>query len=364
LLYLVFEYGRPSHPLGIPMVISALLLGGWLVSHNTGRRLSPQVLCFFGFVVLIFVGVPMATNSYSAFWAAYGMATLLVCICVPMTRFVTSVRHVRWWLYSFIGVAVYVGGYAIFHSGFGPAGAAGAQDENYVAAMMGMAVACAYFCIQAEKRRFGKILLVLCVVVFCTAIVVSFSRGGFVGLCAVVAYCLVRARRKLVGFGVAALLGLTVLAVAGPAYWEEMSTISDVNEGTADLRLEVWKIGLRMFAANPLLGVGADNFRWVELGAVGACLVLIVIWYTVRDLRRARKVETLRHYADAVTGSIVACMVNGLFISLFYFSYVWLFIALAAALKQVAGAPQTPTRAPAAEPVTVFPLALMPSRRG
>lgn len=370
LVYLMFEYGRPSHPLGIPMVISALLLGGWLVSHNTGRKLSPQILCFFGFVVLMVVGVPMATNSYSAFWAAYGMATLLLCICAPMIRFVTSVRHVRWWLYSFIGVAVYVGGYAIFHSGFGPAGAAGAQDENYVAAAMGMAVACAYFCIQAEKRRFGKILLVLCVVVFCTAIVVSFSRGGFVGLCAVVAYCLVRARRKLVGFGVAALLGLTVLTVAGPAYWEEMSTISDVNEGTADLRLEVWKIGLRMFEANPLLGVGADNFRWVvgeyqsqeqsekygrslggsiiahsmfvellaELGAVGACLFLIVIWYTFRDLRRARKIATLRHYADAITGSIVACMVNGLFLSLFYFSYVWLFIALGVALRQLAEA--------------------------
>jgi len=87
-------------------------------------------------------------------------------------------------MYSFIGVAAYVGGYAIFHSGFGPAGAAGAQDENYVAAMMGMAVACAYFCVQAETRRLAKILLALCIVVFCAAIVVSFSRGGFVGLCA------------------------------------------------------------------------------------------------------------------------------------------------------------------------------------
>src|SRR5438105_232568 len=84
LLYVVFEYGRPSHPLGIPMVISALLFGGWLASHNTERTPSPQVLCFFGFVVLVFLGVPMATNSYSAFWAAYGMATLLLCICVPM----------------------------------------------------------------------------------------------------------------------------------------------------------------------------------------------------------------------------------------------------------------------------------------
>ncbi len=368
LLYLVFEYGRPAHPLGIPMLISMLLFGGWLVSQNARRRPRPQVICFFALIVLMGLGVPMAINSYAAFWTTYGMATLLVCICAPMTRFVTSVRQIRLWMYTFVGVAAYVGGYAIFHSGFGPAQAAGAQDENYVAAMMGMAVSYAYFCIPAAKRRLGKILLVLTIVVFCTAIVVSFSRGGFVGLCAVVMYCLVRARKKLIGFGVAALMGLTILTVAGPAYWQEMSTISDVNEGTADLRLEVWKIGLRMFAANPIFGVGPGNFRWVvgdyqskdqldkygrslggsiiahslfvellaELGAAGACLFLILLWYTLRDLREARKVESLRHYADAIGGSIVACLVNGLFLSLFYFSYVWLFMALAVAIRQVA----------------------------
>jgi O-antigen ligase len=325
-------------------------------------------MCFFALVGLMLIGIVFANNSYAAFWATYGMATLLLCICVPMTGFVTSLRHVRLWMYSFIGVAAYVGGYAILHSGFGPAGADGGQDENYVAAMMGMALSCAYFCIQSETRRLAKILLTLCLVLFCGAIVVSFSRGGFVGLCAVIAYCLARARKKLVGFIVAALIGLTVLLVAGPAYWEEMSTISDVTESTADLRLEVWKIGLRMFKASPILGVGAGNFRWevgeyqsqdqsdkygrslggsiiahslfvemlAELGATGACLFLIILWCTHRDLRRARKIESLRDYSDAVTGSIVACLVNGLFLSLFYFSYVWLFIAMAVAMKQIA----------------------------
>jgi len=73
----------------------------------------------------------------------------------------------------------------------------------------------------------------------------------------------VRARKKLVAFAVTALHRVDGLDRGGPGLLEEMSTISDTTEGTADLRLEVWKIGLRMFAANPVLGVGADNFRWV-----------------------------------------------------------------------------------------------------
>jgi len=105
LLYLVFEYGRPAHPLGIPMLISMLLFGGWLVSQNARRRPRPQVICFFALIVLMGLGVPMAINSYAAFWTTYGMATLLVCICAPMTRFVTSVRQIRLWMYTFVGVA-------------------------------------------------------------------------------------------------------------------------------------------------------------------------------------------------------------------------------------------------------------------
>src|SRR5207249_5342708 len=126
-LYLFFDYGRPSYPMGIPMLISALLFGGWLVSQD--KKWSPQVACFFALVVLMLAGVPMAINSYSAFWTTYGMATVLLCTCVPMTSFITSARHIKAWMYSFVGVSVYVGGYAILHHGFGPSGAAGGQDE-------------------------------------------------------------------------------------------------------------------------------------------------------------------------------------------------------------------------------------------
>ena len=390
LVYLFFEYGRPPNPLGIPMLISILSLGGWLVRRD--KRWTTQITGFLIFVVVMAVGIPIAANAYSAFWTTYGMAVLLLCICAPLPSLITSVRRIKIWTYTFVAVAVYVGGYAIFHEGFGPSGSAGGQDENYVAAMMGMAIPFAYFSIFTERRRGGKVLLALSTVVFSGAIIVGFSRGGFLGFCAVVLYCLARSPKKLLGLGVVAVIGLTVLVFAGHVghsarqdrlgtYWQAITTIGDIDEGTADLRIEVWKIGMRMWQAHPLFGGGPGSFRWMvgeyqspdqlakygrnlggsiiahslfvellaELGIVGAGVLLALLWYTWRDLRRVHQgaarlsrartvvgdVERLRCYSDAVICSILACLVNGAFLSLLYYSYLWLLIALGSAITQV-----------------------------
>jgi O-antigen ligase len=381
LVYLLFEYGRPSNPMGIPMLISVLSLGGWLVRRD--KRWSSQITGFLVFVVVMALEIPMAVNTYSAFWTTYGMAVSLLCICAPLPSLVTSVRRIRVWAYTFLAVAVYVGGYALLHEGYGPSGSAGGQDENYVAAMMGMAIPFAYFSFFAETRRVGKVLLALSIVVFCGAIVVGrdASRGGFLGVCAVVLYCLARSPRKLVGFSVVAVMGLTVMVIAGPAYWQQIATIGDVHEGTTDMRIEVWKIGMRMFQAYPVFGVGPGNFPWMvgeyqspeqlnkygrnlggsivahslfvellaELGIAGAVVLVGLLWRTWRDLRQVQRggsgppgtltvggdLDRLRCYADAVIASILACLVAGAFLSLLYYSYLWLLIALGSAITQV-----------------------------
>ena len=79
------------------------------------------------------------------------------------------------------------------------------------------------------------------------------------------------------------------------------------------------------------------------LAGLVALVFLILLGYTFRDLREVRKLARVSgeadgfcHYSDAVAGSILACLVNGLFLSLFYYSYLWLFIALGVAIKRVA----------------------------
>jgi O-antigen ligase len=379
LVWLWLEYGRPEDPLKIPFIISAVLLVGWIV--NKDKRWSRQSSLLAAFLAVMAVGVPLAANSYSAFWSLYSMATILVCICLPLPSLVTSVRKVRVWIYTFVAVALYVGLWALFHGGYGPSGAGGAQDENYVAAMMGMAVSLAYFSIFAAKTRLGKVVLAGSILVFLAGTVAGrdVSRGGFLGHCAVFLYCLVRSPRKWVGVVLIALIAALVVPFVGSDYWDEIRSIGDVNVGTSDLRLEIWQIGLRMWRAHPIFGVGAGNFRWMvgayqspaqlekygrdlggsiiahslfvellaELGIAGALVLLFLLVRTFKDLRqvvwggRPRAGGTsgdalaLRCYADAVTGAIIACVVNGAFLSLLYYSYLWLFVMLGSAIWQL-----------------------------
>jgi O-antigen ligase len=320
------------------------------------------------------VGIPLAANTFSAFWAVYSMATIF-CICLPMPSLVTSVRKVRVWIYTFLAVASYVGLWAIASGGYGPSGAAGGQDENYVAAMMGMAVSFAYFSIFAAKRPIVKVILALSILVFLGAVIAGndVSRGGFLGLCAVFLYCLARSPRKWVGLVVLVALIAVMMPFVPQRYWDDIVTITDTKQGTADIRLEIWKIGIRMWGANPVFGVGAGNFRWkvgtyqsaeqklkydrdlggsiiahslfvellAELGTLGALVLLLLLWRTFKDLHQVVRLGSadgrlpLRCYADAVIGATLACLVNGAFLSLLYYSYLWLFIALGTAIVQL-----------------------------
>jgi O-antigen ligase len=310
-----------------------------------------------------------------------------------MPFLIRSVRHVRVWIYAFVAVALYVGVWAIFSGGYGPSGAAGGQDENYVAAMMGMAVAFAYFSFFAAKSKLGKIVLAVSIPVFLTATLAgqNVSRGGFVGLCAVFLYCLVRSPRKILGITILIVIVAVVAPFAGSDYWDEILSISDVHEGTADMRLEIWQIGIRMWQAHPLVGVGAGNFRWMvglyqsddqlekygrdlggsiiahslfvellaELGIAGVLVLVMLVWRTFSDLATVirhppaadadeltrRDAAALRCYADAVIAGIIAVLVNGAFLSLLYYSYLWLFAALGGAIwrltRPTARVPQT-----------------------
>lgn len=376
--WLGFEIGRPARPFGIPLLLSVALLIAWIM--KSGRRWVPEANAWLLLLGVIVVSVPFASNTFAAYMAAKGMAILFLCICLPLQSILSNPRQVRVILGSLLAASAYVGAWAVLHGGYGPSGAAGSQDENYVAALMGMAFPFAYFGAQATRSLWMRSLLMGCMVLYVAAIALGQnpSRGGFIGLCAVGLYCVLRSRRRGVGLVVLAVAAIGLIAVAGPAFWSEIGTSADFQSGTADFRLELWKIGFRMWEANPLFGVGPGNFRWelgeyqsaaqfaalgrslggsvvahslyvellAELGLVGLTLTGLIVWTTWRALARPRAQSsssrgwtvdqaTLWAAAEGTRGAILAILVNGVFLSLYYYSNLWLLLALGTALTRI-----------------------------
>jgi len=389
ILYPVFDYGRPPNPMGIPMAISILLFLAWLAKPD--KKWNAQILWFLLFLAGMTLGSIGTVNYGSAYFVTSAIAIVLLCICIPLIHFVDSMRKVSIFVDVLVLVFLYVGIWALFSGGNGPAGAHGAQDENYTSAMMCMAIPLAYFSIPLARSRVAKVFYMGALLVYVAAIVISSSRGGFLGLLAVALYCIYYSPRRK--HALAALAGgaLIALASAGPQYWEEMGTITDTSEATADTRLELWTIASRMFAANPVFGVGPGNFRWnvgiyqsaeqlekfgrdltysilvhstyfeilSELGAVGALLFALVVIRTFRDLNRARanagtirdpsrgveadEGRSMRFYSLAISGSLVGFLVPAAFVSFTYFSHFWLMAALGVALTAIAQARRPPS---------------------
>ncbi len=383
-VWLVLEIGRPPAALRVPLLCSLILGGSWLVAAR--KRWDPVLLCSIGFLLTGWIGVPMAANEYSAFWTCYGLTIVIVCICLPAAQFIRNMSHMHLYVRTLLAVTAYVGLFAITHAGFGPSGAAGGQDENYVAAAMSAALPFAYFGLSATRKTLARAALMGLTVIYLLATVIGFSRGGFLGMAAAGLFCFWYSPRKLVAIG-AAVIGIgAVVAVAPSTYWEEIQSISDTSEGTADMRFEIWTIATRQFLDNPILGVAPGNFIWrikdyqtpdqvekfgrslggsivvhstyfeilAELGSVGVGFFLAMLYFTFRELRRiaaacrqaldgrrGRQIDRLgdqelqwaRAYALAFQGGLIGYLVCSAFLSTTYFSTIWVLCASSVALR-------------------------------
>ena len=162
-----------------------------------------------------------------------------------------------------------------------------------------------------RKPAAARPLLMFAILASISVLILSFSRGGFIGLVVLVLTLIVveRRNRALLLFGLA-LIAIGVIAT--PAlYWERVASLFDfVAKGSDDYalttRIGTMRAALRIGLANPLLGVGIDNFLYsasyyipfrltvhnsyllvfAELGAVAFTLLCGIIGYGFMIVRR------------------------------------------------------------------------------
>jgi len=378
-IYLFFLYDtlRPYdfilalRPLRLSIVIEGVAVLSWIIymlrtksQFNWHRFNWPFTI----FMAMITISVATAENAGLAYNIFMVMLVSYVMFIVA-TNVVDSIPRLNKLVWLFLMIHFYFAVKGIYNFQFGESLASGQQtsgivgsaflgDENDFALVINIFIPMAYFIFMSLKNKFLKLITGGLMVTYVFAIISSFSRGGWVGLMSVIVYCILNSKKKMASLTVAFMLAV-VLAIAAPSsYWNEIQTISDTSESTADARIRYWQAALAIFADHPVVGIGAGNGgiylpnyisgaanpdrEWgrafhgtipqvmAELGIIGLACYFIMLFIVIRELHHIRKRKGLDNVliprdvlANGLLGGIIAYFVTSTFISTVYYPQLW-----------------------------------------
>jgi O-antigen ligase len=208
--------------------------------------------------------------------------------------------------------------------------------------------------------------------------IVSSSRGALLGGAAVIVFMLWRSKYKTRALVGGVIVG-AVLYLAIPAEQKQRLSASGSDQ-TSQQRLTYWKHGVTMTNDHPLLGVGYGNWEPYyrdhyegqvqvshnifiqaasELGYSGLVAFLLLIGCTFVLNRRSRALAARAgpagrltfNLANGLDGALIGFLVSGFFVTVLYYPYFWINLAMTVALNTVAKSLPVTVPAPMAERV-------------
>jgi O-antigen ligase len=135
-------------------------------------------------------------------------------------------------------------------------------SPNNLALYLGRALPLALALGLWGRNRRRRVLYGLGAVGMVIAIVLTYSRGAWLlGIPASLLFlAAVRGRRTLLLMaGSLLVIGAVGLALVGP---DRLVTLADSDQGTAFLRIQLWRSSWAMIRDHPILGIGLDNFLY------------------------------------------------------------------------------------------------------
>jgi O-antigen ligase len=387
LAYIFVDFGRPQDWIPVLQYLhpGVIVLGGGilavLIYHPASMpRVGKYLLAF---LVVMAMSTLFAYNKHMAFIWTKDLALLLFGAVLPIMFFVDSFPKLKVFFRVWIGIHTLLALYSIRHQGLGVGSFL--ADENDFSLVINMVIPYVFFMFFVARSRLEKLFLLGSLILFLTANIVTFSRGGFLGLLAVGMFCWFFTPRKVPATIIILLLCGSFLIVSNASYWKEMATIETADQpgDTGYQRLYLWGIGLKLFLDRPILGIGPANFQYTaynyesedqtengvhiwgkvahslyitllsEEGMGGVIVFLMILVSSLKDRKRIRsyfknprafgslsedkqeELKTIYYLSLAIDASLVGFLVSGAFITVLYYPHFWLLTAFSAALKNV-----------------------------
>jgi putative inorganic carbon (HCO3(-)) transporter len=243
-------------------------------------------------------------------------------------------------------------------------------DNNSFALALNMVIPILFFLAREENNRLLRRILYCGFACCVVSVVLTYSRGGQLGLIAVLAIICIKARRKLIGVVLIAACLFAVLTFAPEKWMERMSTTAHGQlDQSAQQRLVAWRTAWRLVQDYPIAGAGFNSLPDEELflsyqaeplpggfkstgphsiyfqmmadhGFVGLGLFLAFIGSCIVSLRALRRkalqmTETkwAVNYSHMIEVSLIGYLVSGAFLGLGYFDLFYHLAATTIVLK-------------------------------
>lgn len=215
----------------------------------------------------------------------------------------------------------------------------------------------------STRNALKKTLFGACAVFIAVGIVITFSRGAFLGLMAmgsVMAWKLGRHNRLIVFAAVFFVAALFFMLAPGE-YWNRIASMFDSSldrYGSSDARSELLKRSFIVSLANPLFGVGIGNFSLLSQRAqvthnsytqvsaeIGFAAAVIYTMFIVAPLKRlrlmeretrdARRASSFYYLSVGLQASLVGYMVSSAFASVAFYLYIYYLVGYAVCLRRI-----------------------------
>lgn len=389
LLFIVFSFFRiheaipQINALRIPQLLALASLAAivWHGAVTRQMKLSwhPLLNVFGIFFLLIATGAFFASNrgeSIAAITDTFAKVALMLLAISWLVRTPADFRLAAWLM---VAAGVLIGCIAIYNrlNGIGLVEGTRVTIGRDIGAMIGdpndlalvltfpLSFAAAVLSTSTVAFRTRVWLALPAVIIICWAILCTQSRGGLLGMtavCGVILWFKVKNKWLVAGVG-AGLLMILVLA-AGISSRSSGGAAEDGIDESAMGRVYAWQAATNMAIANPLTGVGINNFylnyyayspHWdgknhavhstwfqvlAEAGVIGFIVFVVLVWRSFRQaLLNQRRALTARQadiqvMAQALLAGLCSFCVSGTFLTQGFIWPLYILIALTIALNR------------------------------
>jgi O-antigen ligase len=358
-------------------VLGVVILAGWLLSAALQRKipLHMENLTVLAVLFVIWTGFSVTYAIYSEpalnrvfTFAQLATISLMVSSVVDTPA---KIRGVYWAivLWSFLSTLLAI---AWYYMGVTPVAVGLIGNRNGLAGAINVAIVCAYLLHQATESRPARLFLASTLPVFFLGLALTFSRAGMIMLL-VALLCVwyrVLLEKKLLVL-VASMIMLCIITLVLPhTFWVRAGTILPAierQEGTFGVRVELWRVAMKMIEDRPLTGVGPGNFSLAfaryargemmtknldahntylsvasQMGLVGLGLFLLIEVHALVQAFRASRagresgLRDLELFALVLMICLVLAMTGSLVSSVESNKSLWIFFGLAASLSRMA----------------------------